>query len=105
MLMNPFSHGQNMAQSSTSSTMDRGSQGPPMSTGNNPVANVYMMNVEAHIVTSARYYKMLESIEKGKESTNPLIPLQIEKTTRETMACILKGAFKKDSHKKNMRVS
>jgi hypothetical protein len=41
---------------------------------------------------------MLESVEKGKEATNPLIPIQIEKTVGETMKRILKATFKKASH-------
>jgi hypothetical protein len=48
---------------------------------------------------------MLESVKNGKEATNPLVPLQIEKTMGETMTCIPKGAFKKASHNSNTRAS
>jgi hypothetical protein len=48
---------------------------------------------------------MLESTEKGKEATNPSIPLQIEKTLGKTMTCIPKRAFKKDSHNLNARAT
>jgi hypothetical protein len=37
-LTNPFPHGKNMAQASTSSSMEGGSQGPPMSTINTSAA-------------------------------------------------------------------
>jgi hypothetical protein len=52
-LMNPFSHGKNMAQASTSSSAERGIQGPPMSTGNNSATNVYMLKGDAYITTRA----------------------------------------------------
>jgi hypothetical protein len=44
---------------------------------------------------------MPKYVEKGKEASNPLPPLQIENTMGETMTCIPKGAFKKDSHNPN----
>jgi hypothetical protein len=40
---------------------------------------------------------------KGKESSNPSPPIQIEKTVGETMTDIPKGAFKKASHNLNGR--
>jgi hypothetical protein len=46
---------------------------------------------------------MPESVEKGKEASNPLPPLQIEKTVGETMTRIPKGVFKKASHNPNAR--
>ena len=49
------------------------------------------------------HYGMLKYFEKGKEASNPLIPLQDEKIMGETMTCIPKGAFKKDSHNPNAR--
>jgi hypothetical protein len=94
-----------MAQASTSSSMEGGSQGPPATTSNNPTTNIYMMNVEANIATRARDYRMSESVEKGKEATNPPTPLQIEKMAGETMTHIPKGAFKKASHNPNARAS
>jgi hypothetical protein len=48
---------------------------------------------------------MSESVEKGKEATNPPVPLHIENTMGETMTCIPKGAFKKSSHNPNARVA
>jgi hypothetical protein len=48
---------------------------------------------------------MPDSVEKGKEATNPPIPLQIEKMMGETMTCIPKGAFKKYSHNPNVRAA
>ena len=64
-----------MAQASTSSSVEGGSQGPPASTGNTLAVNVYMVKGNAHIATRTRDYRMLESTEKGKEATNPLVPL------------------------------
>jgi hypothetical protein len=42
-MMNAFPHRSNMAQSSVFSITDGGRQGPPTSTSNNPVRNLYMM--------------------------------------------------------------
>jgi hypothetical protein len=64
-----------------------------------------MMNVDAHLSTRTHDYGMPESVEKGKEASNPLNPLQIEKTVGETMTHIPKGAFKKASHNPNMRAA
>jgi hypothetical protein len=64
-----------------------------------------MMNVDAHLSTRTRDYGTPESVEKGKEATNPLTPLQIEKSVGETMTHIPKGAFKKASHNSNVRVA
>jgi hypothetical protein len=55
-LMNPFPHGKNMAQASTSSSMEGSSQGPPTTTSNNPTTNIYMMNAEDNIATRAQDY-------------------------------------------------
>jgi hypothetical protein len=49
--------------------------------------------------------EMPKSIEKGKEASNPLTPIQIEKTMGEKMTHIPKGAFQKDSHNPNTRVA
>jgi hypothetical protein len=92
-----------MTQASLS--MDGGSQGPPASSINFSVANIYMMKGDAYIETGAHDYKKLESVEKGKESTNPPVPLPIERTIGETMTCILKGVFKKASHNLNSRAA
>jgi hypothetical protein len=94
-----------MDQASTYSSAEGGSQGPPASTGNTLVANVYMLKGDAHIEIRTRYYEMSKSNEKGKEATNPLVPLHIEKTMGETMTRIPKGALKKDSHNPNMRAA
>jgi hypothetical protein len=48
---------------------------------------------------------MSESIEKGKEATNPLTSLQINKAVSEIMTCIPKGAFKKASHNPKVRAT
>jgi hypothetical protein len=53
-LMNPFPHGKNMTQALSS--MDGGSQGPPASSSNLSVANVYMMKGDAYIVTREHDY-------------------------------------------------
>jgi hypothetical protein len=71
-----------------SSSTDGGNQGPPTSSSNSLAVNVYMMKGDAYIATKAHDYRMSESAEKGKEATNPLIPLQIERTMRETMTHI-----------------
>jgi hypothetical protein len=48
---------------------------------------------------------MFEYVDKGKEASNPLSPLHIEKNVGETMTCIPKGESKKDSHNPNARDS
>jgi hypothetical protein len=94
-----------MAQDFASTSVTGGSQGPPTPNPNNPAANIYMMNAKAHLSTRTHDYGMPESVEKGKEASNPLTPLQIEKTVGETMTHIHKGAFKKDSHNPKARVA
>jgi hypothetical protein len=101
----PISTWENMAQASTSLIAEGASQGPIMTTNNNPSMNIYMMNLEDNIATRAQDYRMLEYFKKGKEATNPLNPLQIENSVSETMIRILKGAFKRDSHNLNARVT
>jgi hypothetical protein len=105
MLTNPFTQGKNLAQDSSSTSMHGGSQGAPTHNTNNWVTNIYMMKVEANIYTMAHKYRTPEFVKKGKEASNPLTPLQIEKTVGETMTRIPKGVFKKDSHNLNARVS
>jgi hypothetical protein len=93
-----------MALSYASTSTVGGSQGPPTPT-TNPVVNIYMMNVNAHLSTRTREYKTSESVEKVKDATNPLTPLQIEKVMGETMTPIPKGVFKKASHNPNVRAT
>jgi hypothetical protein len=85
MLMNPFQHGKNMNQASSS--VDGGNQGPPTYSSNPSATNVYMMKGGAYIATRAHDYGMSKTVEKGKEVVNPSVPLQIEKTIGETMTC------------------
>jgi hypothetical protein len=101
MLMNPFQHGQNLTQASISA--EGGSQGPSPSSNNPASTNVYMMKGDDFILTRAHDYIKPSTSEKGKEAEIPSLPLQIEKTLGETMTCIPKGAFKKDSHNPNAR--
>jgi hypothetical protein len=103
--MNPFPHGQNMAQALASSSSKGGSQRPPASTSNTSIANVYMVKGDTHTKTKTQDYGMSNSTEKGKEATNPPVPLHIEKTMGETMRHISKWSFKKDYHNMNARVS
>jgi hypothetical protein len=42
-----------MAQASASSSVEGGNQGPPATTGNNSIENIYMMNVKDNIATRA----------------------------------------------------
>jgi hypothetical protein len=102
-LTNPFPHGKNLTQASSS--MDGGSQGPPPSSSNPSSVNVYMLKGDAHIATRTHDYGMPNTSEKGKEAENPPLPLQIEKTLGETMTHIPKGAFKKASHNPNARAT
>jgi hypothetical protein len=102
-LTNPFQHGKNLTQASTS--IEGGSQEafPPP---NNPSsANVYMVRGDAFIMTRAHDYSKPSTSEKGKEVELPSLPLQIDKTLGETMTHIPKGAFKKSSHNPNARTT
>jgi len=78
--------------------------GSPAPTSNNPDVNIYMMKSNANLSTKTYDYGMPESVDKGKEASNPLTPLQIEKTVGKAMNHIPKGAFKKASHNPNARV-
>jgi hypothetical protein len=102
-LKNPFQHGQNLTQASTST--EGGSQGPPLSSNNPASANVYMMKGDAYISTRAHDYNKPRTSEKDKEAKTPSFPLHIEKMLGETMTCIPKGAFKKASHNPNARAT
>jgi ribosomal protein L44E len=102
-LTNPFQHGQNLTQASTSA--EGGSQGPYPYSNNLASKNVYMMKGDAFISTRVDDYSKLRTFEKGKEVELPYLPLYIEKTLGETMTCIPKGMFKKSSHNPNERVA
>jgi hypothetical protein len=102
-LTNPFQHGQNLTQASTSTEGGSQETCPPP---NNPSStNVYMVRGDAFISTRAHDYSKPSASEKGKEVDLPSLPLQIEKTLGETMTCIPKGAFKKASHNPNARAA
>jgi hypothetical protein len=102
-LTNPFQHGQNLTQASTSAEGGSQETCPPP---NNPSsANVYMVRGDAFIMTRAHDYSKPSASEKGKEAELPSLPLQIEKMLGETMTCIPKGAFKKYSHNPNARAA
>jgi hypothetical protein len=101
--MNPFQHGKNLTQASTST--EGGSQGPSLSSNNPASTNVYMMKGDAFISTRAHDYSNPGTFEKGKEAEIPSLPLHIEKTLGETMTCIPKGTFKKASHNPNARAT
>jgi hypothetical protein len=98
-LTNPFQHGQNLTQTSTSA--EGGSQGPSPSSNNPTFVNVYMMKGDAFISTRVHDYNKPSTFEKGKEAKIPSLPLQIEKTLGKTMTCIPKGVFNKYSHNSN----
>jgi hypothetical protein len=102
-LTNPFQHGQNLTQSSTS--VEGGSQGPPLSSINPTSANVYIMKGDSYISIRAHDYNKTRTFEKGKEAEIPSLPIQIEKMLGETMTRIPKGAFKKASHNPNARAA
>jgi hypothetical protein len=102
-LTNPFQHGKNLTQASTS--MKGGSQEPCPPVNNPASANVYMVRGDAFILTRVHDYSKPSTSEKGKEAEIPSLPLQIEKTLGETMTRIPKGAFKKTSHNPNARAT
>jgi hypothetical protein len=103
MLTNPFQHGKNLTQASTS--VEGGNQGPSPSSNNPVFANVYMMKGGSFISTRAHEYSKPSTFEKGKEDELPYFPLQIENTLGETMTHIPKGTFKNDSHNPNARAT
>jgi hypothetical protein len=102
-LTNPFQHGKNLTQASTSA--EGGSQETFPPPNNSSVANVYMVRGDALITTRAHDYSKPSASEKGKEAEIPSLTLQIEKMLGETMTRIPKGAFKKDSHNPNARAT
>jgi hypothetical protein len=103
MLTNPFQHGKNLTQASTS--VEGGNQETFPPPNSSPSANVYMVRGDALITTRAHDYSKPSAYEKGKEAEIPSLPLQIEKTMGETMTRIPKGAFKKASHNPNTRAT
>jgi hypothetical protein len=103
MLTNPFQHGKNLTQASTSA--EGGSQETCPPPNNSSSANVYMVRGDDLITTRAHDYSKPSTFEKGKEVDIPSLPLQIEKTLGETMTRIPKGAFKKSSHNPNTRAA
>jgi hypothetical protein len=103
MLTNPFQHGKNLTQASTS--MEGGSHEHCPPPKNPSSANVYMVKSDAFITTRAHDYSKPSASEKGKEAEIPSLPLHIEKTLGETMTRIPKGAFKRASHNPNARAA
>jgi hypothetical protein len=102
-LTNPFQHGQNLTQASTSA--EGGSQETCPPPNNSSSANVYMVRGDAFILTRAHDYSKPSASKKGKEAKIPSLPLQIEKMLGKTMTRIPKGAFKKASHNPNARAT
>jgi hypothetical protein len=103
MLSNPFQHGKNLTQASTSAKGGSQESCPPPNSSS--AANVYMVRGDVLIMTRAHNYSKPSASEKGKEAEIPSFPLQIEKTLGEMMTCIPKGAFKKASHNPNARAT
>jgi hypothetical protein len=102
-LNNPFQHGKNLTQASTS--VEGGSQETFPPPKNPSSMNVYMVRGDAFITTRVHDYSKPGASEKGKEAKLPSLPLQIEKMLGEAMTRIPKGAFKKDSHNPNARAA
>ena len=103
MLTNPFQHGKNLTQASTS--VEGGSQETFPPPNNSSSMNGYMVRGDSLITTKAHDYSKPSTSEKGKEVDLPYLPLQIEKMLGETMTHIPKGAFKKVSHNPNARAT
>jgi hypothetical protein len=102
-LTNPFHHGKNLTQASTSAEGRSQETCPPPN--NSSSTNVYMVRGDALIMTRAHDYSKPSASEKGKDAEIPSLPLQIEKTLGEAMTHIPKGAFKKTSHNPNARAA
>jgi hypothetical protein len=77
-LTNPFQHGKNLTQASTSAEGGSQETCPPLN--NSSSANVYMVRGDALITTRAHDYSKPSTSKKGKEAEIPSLPLQIEKT-------------------------
>jgi hypothetical protein len=103
MLKNPFPHGQNLSQASSSA--EGAGQGAPPSLSNTSSINVYMMKGSIDLTTRTHDYRMPNTSEKGREAENPSLPLHIENMLGETMTQIPKGVFKKYSHNPNARAT
>jgi hypothetical protein len=103
MLTNPFQHGKNLTQASTSAEGGNQETFPPPN--NSSSTNVYMVRGDAFIMTRAHDYSKPSTSENGKEAELPSLPLLIKKTLGETMTRIPKGAFKKSSHNPNARAT
>jgi hypothetical protein len=102
-LTNPFQHGKNLTQASTST---KGGNQETCTPPNNPSsAKVYMVRGDSFISTRVHNYSKPSASEKGKEDDLPSLPLQIQKTLGETMTRIPKDAFKKASHNPNARAT
>jgi hypothetical protein len=102
-LTNPFHHGKNLTQASTST--EGGSQETFPPPNNSSSMNVYMVRGDAFITTRVHDYSKPSTSEKGKEDEISSLPLQIEKMLGETMTRIPKGAFKKAYHNQNARAT
>jgi hypothetical protein len=103
MLTNPFQHGQNLTQASTSAEVGSQENCPPPN--NSSSVNIYMVKSNAFRKTRAHDYRKPSVPKKGKESKIPSLLLQIKKTLGETMKRIPKGAFKRASHNPNARAA
>jgi hypothetical protein len=103
MLTNPFQHGKNLTQASTSA--EGGSQETCLPPNNSSSTNIYMVRGDALITTRAHDYSKPSTSKKGKYAELPSLRLQIEKTLGEIMTHIPKGAFKKASHNPNARAT
>jgi hypothetical protein len=102
-LTNPFQHGKNLTQVSTSA--EGGSQETYPPPNNSSFVNIYMVRGDALIRTRAHDYSKPSTSEKGTEAEIPSLPLQIKKMLGEAMTRIPKGAFKKASHNPNTRAA
>ena len=72
-LINPFQHGKNLTQASTS---DEGVSQETYPPPNNPSStNLYMVKGDAFIMTRAHDYSEPSAHEKGKEDELPSLPL------------------------------
>jgi hypothetical protein len=72
-LTNPFQHGQNLTQASTSA--EGGSQKTFPPPNNSSSTNVYMVRGDALIMTRVHNYSKPSASEKGKEVDIPSLPL------------------------------
>jgi hypothetical protein len=74
-LTNPFQHGQNLTQASTSA--EGGSQETCPPPNSSSTTNIYMVRGDALIMTRAHDYSKPSASEKGKEVEIPSLPLHI----------------------------